>query len=224
MRIHSFIVAGSLLFAAQAFAADSPFTGVWQVVGKTTALKTVDGKEPPLLPETKKVYEQHRQSRKTGNLKFDPTQQCLPQGVPRLLYESMPFEILPQDKHVVFMYQWNRLARIVDLNKPHTEPLGPTFLGQSVGTLAGNVLTVDTNAFNDMTLLDADGMPHSDQLHVIERYTLDKSGNKIDALITIEDPQTFSQAWDTRVSFKRLRNVKIEEDVCVERLGLEQYK
>lgn len=223
MRTRISLVA-SLLFATTAFASPDAFTGVWQVINPTTALRTSDGTEPPLLPDAKKMYEQHRASRKASDTSYDPTAQCLPQGVPRVLYEPMPFEILPQAKQVVFMYQWNRLARIVDLNKPHTEPLGPTFLGQAVGQWDGASLVVDSNGFNDMTLLDADGMPHSDQLHVIERYTLDQTGNKLDALVTIEDPLTFSKPWNTRVSFKRLANVKIKEDVCVERLGLEQYK
>lgn len=218
------VIAASLLLAATACASPKQFEGVWQVIGNVAALRTTSGAEPPLLPEAKAVYDKHRASRKAGDTSYDPTRQCLPHGVPRIAYEPMPFELLPQAKQVVFMYQWNRLVRLVDLNKEHTEPPGPTFLGQSVGHWDGDTLVVDTNSFNDMSLLDADGMPHSDQLHVIERYTLDTSGNKMDAVITVEDPQTFSRPWETRVSFKRLHNVRIEEDVCVERLGLEQYK
>lgn len=229
MRIYLAPMAGLLasVITMSAVAAPPPhadFDGVWQVEGVTTAVRTTDGKEPPLRPDAKAKYEERRASFKKGDKRFDPTQQCQPHGVPRLLYEPMPFEIMVQPTQVLLMHQWNRLVRWVDLDKPHSEALGPTFLGQSVGHWDGNTLVIDTNAFNDSTLLDAQGMPHSDQLHVIERYTLDKSGNKLNATVAVEDPQTFSQPWETKVSFKRLRNTKIEEDVCVERLNLDQYK
>lgn len=218
---------GAVFMASQAMAAPLPhsdFNGVWQVTDATAALRTLDGKEPPLLPQTKARYEQHRQAYKKGDKSFDPTLQCQPPGVPRLSYEAMPLEIMVQARQVVFMYQWNRLVRWVNLDKPHSEPLSPTFLGQSVGRWEQSTLVVDTNGFNDTTLLDSQGLPHSDELRVVERYTLDKSGNTLTAVITIEDPQTFSTPWQTRVSFKRRLDVKIEEDVCVERLELDQYK
>ncbi|MGC3982442.1 MAG: hypothetical protein QM808_14425 [Steroidobacteraceae bacterium] len=230
MNIKSVFISGVLVCAAwssQVGAAALPhaeFDGVWQVMGKITHLQTVDGKSPPLLPSAQQQYDQHRQAFKKGDHRFDSVTQCQPPGVPRVAYETMPFEIMVQKKQVVLMYQWNRLARFVDIDKAHSEPLGPTFLGQSVGRWEGNTLVVDTNGFGDMTLLDAEGLPHSDQLHVIERYTLSKNGQQLDARITIEDPQTFSKAWDTQVSFKRLKNAQIEEDVCVERLQLDQYK
>jgi hypothetical protein len=94
----------------------------------------------------------------------------------------------------------------------------------TVARWEGPTLIVDTNGFNDSTFLDAGGMPHSDQLHVVERYELDRSGNQLTALITLEDPATFSAPWDTQVRFRRLRGVRIPEDVCVERLGLKQYQ
>lgn len=214
-----------LLAGAAAIAEDAArMTGVWQVVGHAGQLQTIDGKEPPLLPAARQTYQQNRAAIKAGDRRLDLTNQCLPPGVPRLLFTQMPFELLPQRERVVFMYQWNRLARIADLDRPHSEPLGPTWLGQSISRWEGKALVVDTNAFNDRTFLDDAGMPHSDQLHVVERYTLDRSGNRLSATLRIEDPQTFAAPWEARVQFRRLRGAQIAEDVCVERLGLEQYK
>lgn len=216
------LAAGSVMAASTREA----FNGVWQITSKVTALKTIDGKEPPLLPEAKAVYEQHRKARKAGDLSYDITTQCQPHGVPRLLFEAMPFEIMvqKQPKYVGLFYQWNRLARIVEMDKAHYEPLGPTYLGQPVGKWEGDTLVVDTNGFGDTTMLDTEGMPHSDQLRVIERYSLSNSGNQLNVQLTIEDPKTFSSSWQTRATFKRVKNGRIQEDVCVERLGLEQYK
>jgi hypothetical protein len=228
MKIKLIAITGVLLsllmMQARAALPHSDFNGVWQVVGNITALRTTDNKEPPLLPAAKQKYQQNRAAFSKGDQRFDSTVQCQPPGVPRLAYVAMPFEVMVQAKQVMLMYQWNRLVRWVDIDKAHSEPLGPTFLGQSVGRWDSNTLVVDTNGFGDNTLLDAQGMPHSDQLQVLERYTLSKNGQQLDAAITITDPQTFSAPWNTRVSFKRLTNVRIAEDVCVERLNLEQYK
>lgn len=217
----------TVVVSAPTMAAPLPhadFNGVWQVIGHTAALRTSEGNEPPLLPAAKAIYDQRRQAYKQGDKKFDQTLQCQPPGVPRLMFDAMPFEIMLQRQQVVIMHQWNRLVRWVDIDKAHSEPLGPTFLGQSVGRWDGNTLEIDTNGFNDSTLLDAQGLPHSDQLHVIERYTLSSNGQRMDGVIRIEDSQTFTGPWQTKVSFERKKNLRIAEDVCVERLNLEQYK
>lgn len=235
MRIRSEVIVARVMMicalaltahAALAAGAHEAFNGVWQITSEVTALKTADGKQPPLLPEAKATYEKNRQARKAGDLSYDITTQCQPHGVPRLLFETMPFEIMvqKQPKYVGLFYQWNRLVRVVEMDKAHYEPLGPTYLGQPVGKWDGDTLVVDTNGFGDTTVLDAEGMPHSDQLHVIERYTLSKNGQQLNAQINIEDPKTFSSPWQTQATFKRVKNGRIEEDVCVNRLGLEQYK
>jgi hypothetical protein len=230
LSLFRIVVAAAIagVLAPPASAADSSIavrmTGVWQLMSRVTSLQTDQGNSPPLLPKARALYDVHRAQLAKGDRSFDSTAQCLPHGVPRLLFESMPFELLPQAKNIVFMYQWNRLARFADLKNPHSEPLGPTWLGQSVAKWEGDTLVVDTNGFNDRTTLDAAGMPHSDQLHVIEHYTLSGDGNTLTAKLTIADPQTFSAPWQTSVRFKRLRDFKIPEDVCVERLRLDQYK
>jgi len=202
------------------------FNAVWQISDSVTELKTLDGSEPPLLAEAKATYDENRQALAAGDRSFDGTAQCQPHGVPRLLFEEMPFEFMVQNQpdYVGILYQWNRLVRNIEMDKEHYEPLGPTYLGQSVGHWEGNTLVVDTNGFNEETLLDAAGMPHSDQLNVIERYSLSDDGNQLHVELTIEDPATFSSSWKTSAVFNKLPGQWIEEDVCVERLNLDAYK
>jgi hypothetical protein len=62
-------------------------------------------------------------------------------------------------------------------------------------------------------------MPHSDQLRLTERYRLAKGGNSLINEMTLEDPQTFSRPWKTRVTYKRMpRGTEIQEDVCRDRV------
>lgn len=114
-------------------------------------------------------------------------------GMPRLMYENMPFQILQTPKQILFMFQCNREFRIIDMNAAHEEPPGPLYLGQSVWHWDGDTVAIDTNSFDASTFLDASGMPHSDALHVVERYRV--VGGRLVANISIDDPKTFSRPW-----------------------------
>lgn len=200
------------------------FYGVWQIKNPSAQLRTDQGRRPPLLPEAEEAYEKSISAKRRGDLSWDPVQQCQMHGVPRIMYENMPFQILETQQQVIFAFQWNREFRIVDLNVPHQEPPGPLYLGQSIGRWEGETLVIDSNAFDPSTHLDASGLPHSDALHVIERYRVSRDGRTLTGEFTIEDPKTFSRPWKTVAHFRRLVGTGIKEDVCVDRLNLKQYQ
>lgn len=102
--------------------------------------------------------------------------------------------------------------------------IGPTYLGQSVGRWQGRTLIVDSIGFMDTTLLDASGLPHSDALHLTEKYTPSRNGEQMTLRITIDNPKTYAQAWETQLELKRNRHNKIREDNCLERKHIEWGK
>ncbi|MFT3907113.1 MAG: hypothetical protein QM718_12460 [Steroidobacteraceae bacterium] len=210
--------------AAAAGQAHAGFVATWRIEKPVLELKTLNGKEPPLLPQARADYEKTRAARRAGDNRWDPVYQCNMHGVPRIQYENMPFQILQTPKQVLFMFQWNREFRMIDMGVEHTPPVGPTYMGQSVGHWDGDTLVVDTNGFDVGTFLDASGLPHGMSLHVVERYRVIDGGRTLLGHYTIEDPETFSSSWETEARFKRLRGVDITEDVCVERLNLPQYQ
>ena len=72
----------------------------------------------------------------------------------------------------------------------------------------------------DTSLLDASGMPHSEDLQIIERYHLEKGGSTLVGELTFEDPKTFSSPWTTRVTYRKLPpGTELDEDVCRERIA-----
>ena len=74
-------------------------------------------------------------------------------------------------------------------------------MGHSIGKWEGDTLVVDTVGFNDKTWLDRDGHPHSDQLHVIERFhRVDRDNMTID--ITMEDPKALAKPWVSELNFQ----------------------
>jgi len=77
---------------------------------------------------------------------------------------------------------------------PKGDRLNPTYLGHSIGHWEGDTLVVDVVGFNDRTWLDAAGHPHTEQLHVVERYTrLD--ANTLHYEATIDDPGAYTKPW-----------------------------
>ena len=87
----------SFLPAAQRPDSGTPnFNGKWAMPTPIRALKTTDGKEPPLLPAAKAKYAANRAALKT-NPRSDPNANCWIQGVPRIIYASYPM-LIAQDK------------------------------------------------------------------------------------------------------------------------------
>jgi hypothetical protein len=214
------MMAGAALALALAGAARSASVpelggGVWYPIEPPQTLRTVDGKVPPLRPAAKALYLQHVTARRAGDLSFDRTEQCMSPGVPRLLTLPSPFEFIQRPEKVAILYEWNRLARFVDMGVPQPEVLGPAGQGQSVGKWLDHTLVVDSIGFTDNTTLDASGLPHSDALHVIERYTPSADGQTMTARITIDDPKFYSSRWDTQLRFRHDARGEIHEDVCV---------
>lgn len=218
MKRFAMYVAGALPVLAAttlAQAASLPeMTGPWVLSAPLKALKTVDGKPPPLNAEGQKAYAKNK-----ADPQSDPLASCLPPGIPRtLLQAGFPFSIIRGEDFTGMMFQWNHLPRVIYMNVQHFENIGPTYLGQSVGHWEGSTLVVDTNAFNERTWLDDSGLPHSDQLHVVERYAL-KGANTLEDNLTIEDAKYYSKPWSVKLSFTKKPGAIVQEDYCLGRTG-----
>jgi hypothetical protein len=94
----------------------------------------------------------------------------------------------------------------------------PTGYGESVGHYEGDTLVVDTIGLNNKTYLDNWRTPHSDKLHVTERWRLIEGGEQLEVLITIDDPETFYQPWQALRRYRRVSR-PFEEEVCAENSG-----
>ena len=171
----------------------------------------------PFLPWSAAVYNYHSKNES----KYDPEGYCLPPGGPRLFATPYPMVILqqPELKRIYMIFEggthvWREI--FMD-GRPHPAKdklQGSTWLGHSVGKWEGDTLVVDVTNFNDGTWLDYYGHPHTDQLHVVERWTRpNKSTLRYEA--RIDDPGAYSApwtvTWDTPWS-----NDPINEYICQE--------
>jgi hypothetical protein len=109
--------------------------------------------------------------------KYDPQGYCMPPSGPRLMTTPFPMEIiqLPEQKRIVMIYEGGtHIWRVIYMDgrkHPAPDALNPTWLGHSVGRWEGDTLVVDVVGFNEGSWIDMVGDPHTDQLHLVERFT-----------------------------------------------------
>ena len=113
------------------------------------------------------------------------------------------------------IFAGNAETRHIRLKASHSANPKPSWYGNSVGHYEGDTLVVDTVGLNDKTFLDNYRTPHSDKLHVTERWRLIENGDKLEILMTIDDPDTFNQPWQALRQYERVKR-NFAEDVCSE--------
>lgn len=170
------------------------------------------GLEVPFLPWAKAKFLEN-QARKEN----DPDLHCLPSGVPRIMYSGHPFEIVQLADRIVFVYEGGaHIWRSVWMDgRPHPKDPNPDWLGDGIGHWEGDTLVVDSVGFNSRSWLDDAGHPHTEQLHVIEKYT--RTGPlamKYEAII--DDPGAYTQAWTSSATIPFRRGERLLEYLCVD--------
>ena len=150
-----------------------------------------------------------------GKLQFNASASCLPTGVPNFLQDGGPYLIVQAPDKVVMIDEAGPVVRHIYLNVPHSKNPKTSWMGESVGRYEGDTLVVDTIGMNDKTRLDRFGTPHSDKVHVIERWRLVENGLSLRVDVTVEDPDTFYQPWMTYQIYDR-GDRPLAVEVCAE--------
>ena len=143
----------------------------------------------------------------------DPVQKyCDPTGVSRIYFYPWQFTFLQTPDVVYILYEFSRVWRSVAMNRDHPKDPDLTWLGDSVGRYEGDTLVVDTIGFNDKTWLDHVGHPHSDALHLVERFKRLDHGT-LELTVTVEDPKAYTKSFTGRKRFD-LSSSPMGETIC----------
>jgi len=149
----------------------------------------VEGRTIPYLPDAAK-----QRLTLASNPQNDPLSKCYMPGVPRIMYMPFPFHIYQTPEHIAITFEWSQVHRTIHTNGiPGPEGID-FWMGDSRGRWEGDTLVVDVKDLNDKTWFDTTGTFHSDQIHVVERYTM-TDPDTIQYEATIEDPKVFSKPW-----------------------------
>ncbi len=143
----------------------------------------------------------------------DYTGMCMPYGFVRSVNAPYPIQIMQSDRHVAFLFETNMWFTVVPFRAAHQEA-DPTWFGDSIATWEGDTLVVDTVGFNGFTRLDTKGNPHSDKMHLTQRFTRTDAGH-LAYTVTIDDPLYYSKPWTNERVFT-LSDGELIEYSCME--------
>jgi hypothetical protein len=201
-------------------------SGIWQVMNTAewdiqdhqarpdapAGLGVVEGDQIPYQAWAAAKKKENFEKRATE----DPLAKCYLPGVPRITYTPLPFQVFQTPKQVTIFYQYAHAVRHIFSNgSKHPDGHIDWWLGDSRARWQGDTLVVDVNDFNDLTWFDRAGNFHSDELHVVERYTL-ADADHINYEVSVEDPKVFTRPWKMSMILYRHKekNFQLLEHEC----------
>ena len=132
-----------------------------------------DYTNPILQPWAAEVVKKHAEAELNAGPAPNPINQCRPSGVPFVFY-NLGMEMLQRPNSITILYVYDHEVRHARLNQAHPAQPTPSWFGDSVGHYEGDTLVIDTVGIKTgpFTMVDQFGTPHTQALHVIERYRL----------------------------------------------------
>ncbi len=157
-----------------------------------------------------------------GKVPFRARERCWPVGVPGFDAYSLvePFYFYQTPEKVVVIAQNGPEVRHIYLNVTHSKDVKPSWYGESVGHYEnGDTLVIDTIGVSPKSYTDNYRTPHTDQLHVVERWKLAADGKTVDVSIFVEDPGAFTSPWTAMQRWRRVEEAPILPVPCNENNG-----
>jgi hypothetical protein len=186
----------------------------------------VNTRDPILKPWAAEQMQATNEELLSGRrrLPFVAQSRCWPGGVPGQLLFLEPVYFLSKPNEVIMLWQRNNFVRRILLTDKHSKNVKPSWFGESIGHFEnGDTLVVDTIGLSAKnSFIDSFRTPHTEQEHVVERFTIAPDKKSLTAIITVEDPGalngpiTLKQTW-------RKNPVSIVESVCAEDGGRDVF-
>jgi len=186
--------------------------------GAQPTLRVADLTNPILLPWAREELRKVNERALTATVMFTRKERCWPIGVPGfLLYPVTPVYFLQSPKQVVMIWEEDHMARHVYLTDRHSPNPKPSWFGESIGHYEnGDTLVVDTIGLNTRTFVDTYRTPHTEQLHVVERFHIVAGGKGLEVNVHVEDPGAFTTPWNAIQRYRRSERGPMRETVCAE--------
>jgi hypothetical protein len=149
---------------------------------------------------------------------FAAQARCYPGSVPgQLLFPFEPLYFIETPGEIWMMWQRDHQVRRVFLTDRHSEQVPPSWFGESIGHYEnGDTLVVDTIGLSTQnSYIDNFRTPHSEKLHVVERFTIAPDGKNLTAIVTVEDPDTFTEPLTMQQGWFKV-DAPMRETICAE--------
>ena len=153
--------------------------------------------------------------RLANNGRDRPSAGCLPHSVTDFDTHRTPRKVIQNPGQLVMLFEaYHSYREIYTDGRPLPDVREPAWFGYSVGRWEGDTLVVDTIGLHELTWLDDSGHPHSDALHLIERFRRVDFGH-MEVEITIGDPQAYPEEWTASFGWDLLPDTALLDWVCV---------
>jgi hypothetical protein len=188
--------------------------------GAQPTLRIGDAKDPVLKPWAAKLMQDSNEEALKGihQVPFAAQARCWPGGVPgQLLFPFEPLYFIQTPKEVWMIWQRDHMVRRVFLTDKHSPNVKTSWFGESIGHYEnGDTLVVDTIGLSTRnSYIDNFRTPHTEKLHVVERFTVSPDGKNLSAIATVEDPETFNAPLSMKQRWFKVNN-PMAETVCAE--------
>lgn len=187
-------------------------------VGLQPTFRIADLSNPNLMPWAKEIMKKDNNEIIAGKKSaFTAQSSCLPAGVPGFMAYggAIPLVFLQTPKVVYLYFTGAQQVRHVYMNVPHSANVKPSWYGESVGHYEGDTLVIDTVGLSSKTKADIYRTPHTDAMHVIERWRIVEGGTMMESVFTVDDPGTFYKPWTAMRRYRRVTQEPIE-NICEE--------
>jgi len=180
-----------------------------------------DWNNPVLQPWARDIVKKNAESEMQLKHVYTADDSCWPSGVPQAVNLLDDVQFLQTKDRVTIIYQRNHQVRRVWLNVRHSRNVKPSWYGESVGRYEDGALVVDTIGLkaHKMSVVDAFGTPHTEQLHVIERYLpyATPFGKRIQVTVRVDDSGAFTGPWKGTAEYQQDKGMEqLEEWICAE--------
>jgi hypothetical protein len=177
-------------------------------------------KDPVLKPWAAKQMQESNDEVLSGKrgLPFQAQSTCHPGGVPgQLMIPAEPFYFIQTPKEVWMIWQRDHMVRRIYMNDQHSESVRPSWFGESIGRYESDgTFVVDTVGLSTRnSYIDWYRTPHTEREHVVERYKASSDGRTLQAVVMVEDPETFNEPLYMVQRWRKVKNQMLET-VCAE--------
>ena len=179
--------------------------------GKQPTFPYADLNNPNLTPFALEGLKKANAMSDSGFAMYSRASRCWATGVPVALNSVVqPIFFVQTPREITTISQGDQIVRHIYMNVPHSQNPKPSWYGESVGHYEGDTLVVDTVAQDTRTFIDNFRTPHSDKLHVVERYHLIDGGKTLEVQVMVEDPASFIKPVQLLMHYRKAQGGIIE--------------
>jgi len=184
-------------------------SGIWQTNSGAYNLNIASDLKPSdTQPWAETLYRERTETFGIDN----PEYRCLPGIGPGI---SMGMYKIFQTPNAIAFFNGGDFRQVLTDGRDLPKDPNPTWAGYSVGRWDGDTLVIESAGFNDRTWLDMGGHPHTEALHVTERFRRNDFGH-LDVKITFDDPKAYNKPWKVSMSAELITDTEVLEYVCNE--------